>query len=89
MCEGLHVQTYDAKLLTGQAAHGGAMFTTVQTRAYTENPIQPAHLNDHPLHNQMGQAGLKRCESKGQSEMSIPQQENRDRWFRLRGSVRI
>ena len=67
------MQTYDAEPLAGQATHEGAMFTTAQTSAYTENPTQLTYLNDHPLHNQMGQAGLRRCESKGQSETSIPQ----------------
>jgi len=87
MHEGLHVQTYDAEPLAGQATHEGAMFTATQTRIYTENLTQPAHLDDHPLHNQMGQARLRRCKSKGQSETSVPWKETRDRWFGLRGSV--
>ena len=30
--KGPHVQTYDAKPLTGQAAHKGAMFTVTQSK---------------------------------------------------------
>ena len=79
--QGVKGRKGEARVPEGRDLHEGM---------YAWNLRTPKHppTRTHPLHNQMGQAVL-RCESKGQSKMSIPRKETRDRRFRLRGSVRI